>query len=204
MVRCLSLLVLFSLSSLSCAEDRLPTPNYQKQPSDPAWLAPVVQIHGHLGPSIVVGARMGMIGLRAVDAKGYFDVEVTCEGPLMKPPYSCFLDGMQVATGATMGKRTLFWAQAEKLVVEFKNTKTGKMAEVRPTAALLELFPLPEPEVESEAKPKTKPETHPSGGPPDHEHLEALARKIAAMPDKEIAEVKMVEKKDKEKEKEQK
>jgi hypothetical protein len=56
--------------------------------------------------------------------------------------------------------------------------------------------------VESEAKPKTKPETHPSGGPPDHEHLEALARKIAAMPDKEIAEVKMVEKKDKEKEKE--
>ena len=83
---------------------RLPQPHYQRQASDPAWLATVVQFHGHLGPAVVAGARMGTAGLRAVEAQGFFDVEVTCEGPLAKPPQSCFLDGVQVATGATMGK----------------------------------------------------------------------------------------------------
>ena len=141
MVRFLSFFVLCGLPMLSLAEDRLPTPNYQKQPSDPAWLAQVVQVHGHLGPSAVVGARMGMIALLAVDAKGYFDVEVTCAGPLAKPPQSCFLDGIQAATGATMGKRSLYWAQADRLVVQIKNTKTGKMAEVRPAAASRNYLP---------------------------------------------------------------
>jgi hypothetical protein len=83
--------------------DRLLQPDYHRQPSDPAWMATVVQFHGHLGPAVIAGARIGMIGLRAVEAKGYFDVEVTCEGPLAKPPQSCLLDGLQVATGATIG-----------------------------------------------------------------------------------------------------
>ena len=73
---------LLAIPVLALAEDNLPTPDYHRQPSDPAWLAQVVQIHGHLGPSVVAGARMGMVGLGAVGAKGYFDVEVTCEGPL--------------------------------------------------------------------------------------------------------------------------
>ena len=81
-----------------------------------------------------------MIGLRAVEAKGYFDVEVTCEGPLAKPPQSCFLDGVQVATGATLGKRTLQWVQADRLTMRIKNTRTGKTAVLRPTPALLELL----------------------------------------------------------------
>jgi hypothetical protein len=79
-------LVAFTAEQLDNAQatDRLPQPHYHPQPSDPAWLATVVQFHGHLGPSVVAGARMGMIGLRAVEAKGYFNVEVTCEGPLAK------------------------------------------------------------------------------------------------------------------------
>ncbi len=51
------------------ATDRLPQPHYHRQPSDPAWLAGVVQFHGHLGPSVDAGARMGMIGLRAVECE---------------------------------------------------------------------------------------------------------------------------------------
>jgi hypothetical protein len=94
---------------------RLPHPDYHRQPSDSEWLVQVVQFHGHLGPAVVAGARMGVAGLRAVEAKGYFDVEVTCEGPLAKPPQACFLDGVQVATGATLGKRTLQWVQADQI-----------------------------------------------------------------------------------------
>jgi len=87
MIRLTTLLFLTS-SMLALAADRLPTPDYHRQAGDPDWLAQVVQFHGHLGPSVVAGARMGMVGLRAVEAKGHFDVEVTCEGPFAKPPYS--------------------------------------------------------------------------------------------------------------------
>ena len=143
MSRCILLLVLFGLPTMATAAeaaDQLPQPEYQRQPSDPAWLASVVQFHGHLGPAVVAGARMGMIGLRAVEAKGYFDVEVTCEGPMAKPPQACFLDGVQVATGATMGKRSLQWVQADQILVRVKNTRTGKTAELRPTPALMDLL----------------------------------------------------------------
>jgi len=126
---------------------------------------------------------MGMAGLRAVGAKGYFDVEVICEGPLAKPPQSCFLDGLQMGTGATLGKRSLHWVQADCLVVKVKNVQTGKRAELRPTAPLLDLL--------ASFKPRPKVLDQ---GKADHkaadEHLEAIARKIAALPEKDIATIK--------------
>jgi formylmethanofuran dehydrogenase subunit E len=179
----ISLFILCGFAAVAFADEPsndLPQPRYQRQPSDPAWLAAVVQLHGHLGPSVVAGARMGMIGLRAVEAKGYFDVEVTCEGPLAKPPQSCFLDGVQVATGATLGKRTLEWVQADRLAVKIKNTRTGKAAVLRPTPALMELLGSFKPQAKTQAE---------SGPEADDEQLEAIARKIAAMPEKEVASV---------------
>ena len=182
MPRCTFLILLCGLANICLAEDHLPQPHYHRQPSDPAWLAAVVQFHGHLGPSVVAGARMGMIGLRAVDAKGYFDVEITCEGPLAKPPQSCFLDGLQVATGATLGKRTLQWAQADRLTMRIKNTGTGKTAVLHPTPALTELLTSFKPEPKAGAD-------HGDGQKADEEQLEAIARKIAVMPEGEIASV---------------
>jgi formylmethanofuran dehydrogenase subunit E len=176
----ISFIVLYGLVALCQAEDHLPQPHYHRQPSDPAWLVAVVQFHGHLGPSVVAGARMGMIGLRAVEAKGYFDVDVTCEGPLAKPPQACFLDGIQVATGATLGKRTLRWVQADQLTVRIRNTRTGKAAVLRPTPALMGLL----------ASLKLQPMAgtdHATGQ--NEEELEAIARKIATMPEPEVASV---------------
>ena len=158
--------------------DQLPQPEYRRQASDPAWLTSVVQFHGHLGPAVIAGARMGMIGLRAVEAKGYFDVEVTCEGPLAKPPQACFLDGVQVATGATMGKRTLHWVEADRILVWVKNTRTGRTAGLRPTPALLDLlaaFP---------SQPKAGAD---HGAKADDAKLEAVARKIATMREEDFA-----------------
>jgi len=181
----LPVVLLVAVSTFSLAEerlDRLPEPEYHRQPSDPAWLVQVVQFHGHLGPSVVAGARMGMAGLRAVEAKGYFDVEVTCEGPLAKPPQSCLLDGLQMGTGATLGKRTLQWVQADRIVVRMKNTRTGRAAEVRPTPALLSFL------VSSKVQPLAA-----AAGQVDpkavDENLEAIARRIASMPEKEIVTV---------------
>ncbi len=185
MIRSVVVALLLFLPTLARGEDRLPTPDYHRQPSDPEWLAQVVQFHGHLGPAVVVGARMGMIGLRAVEAKGYFDVEVTCEGPMARPPQACFLDGIQVATGATMGKRTLVWVQSDQIVVRIRNTRTGKTVELRPTPAILELL--------ASFKSQPKAGTDHGAGQKADERLEAIARKIAAKPENEIANVVMTE-----------
>jgi formylmethanofuran dehydrogenase subunit E len=123
---------------------------------------------------------MGMIGLRAVDAKGFFDVEVTCEGPFARPPQACFLDGVQVATGATLGKRTINWVQADRIVVRIKNTRTGKTAELRASPELIALL--------GSFKSQPKSGVGQGVGRGD-EAMEATARKIAAMPEKEIARV---------------
>jgi formylmethanofuran dehydrogenase subunit E len=168
---------------------RLPTPRYEKQDTDPAWLQAIVQFHGHLGPSIVAGARFGMAGLHAVDAKGYFDVEVTCEGPFSKPPQSCFIDGLQVSTGATLGKRNLKTVDAEKIIVKVKNTTTGKAAEIRPTPELTELL--------AQLKSQNKNENKDQENGPTHRHddmkrIEALARTIAGMEEKDIVTVKIM------------
>jgi formylmethanofuran dehydrogenase subunit E len=185
MTRFISLVVLFALLTMTTAAesaDQLPQPDYQRQPSDPPWLANVVQFHGHLGPAVVAGARMGMIGLRSVEAKGYFDVEVTCEGPMAKPPQACFLDGVQVATGATMGKRSLHWVQAEQVLVRVKNTRTSKIVDVCPTPVLMDLL--------AAFKPQAKAGTgHGPVSKADDEHLAAVSRKIAAMPDNDVANV---------------
>lgn len=188
MIRSLLPLVLCGVPMMSFAaeaQDLLPQPDYHRQSSDPAWMATVVQFHGHLGPAVIAGARMGMIGLRAVEAKGYFDVEVTCEGPLAKPPQSCLLDGLQVATGSTTGKRTLHWVQADQILVRIKNTRTGKIVEIRPTPALMDLLvPF-----------KSKPNAGAAHGPAQQDclRLEAIARKIAVMEENEAVEVKMAE-----------
>jgi len=126
------------------------------------------------------GSRMGMAALQAVDAKGYFDVEITCEGPFVKPPASCFLDGLQITTGATMGKRNLEWVKGDKIVVHVKNTQTGKTATLQPTEAFLALLshPMTDSKGESDSKKREQSRNH---------HLsDELSRKIAAMPERDI------------------
>ncbi len=152
----------------------LPQPHFHAQASDPPWLEKVARFHGHLGPSVVAGARLGMAGLRAVGAKGYFDLDVACAGPFAGPPESCFLDGLQVATGATLGKRNLRTTDAEQIVLRLRNTRTGETAEVRPTEKLVELL--------KSAKP-----LRPDGSKeaPD-DRIERIARQIGAMRDEEI------------------
>lgn len=159
----------------------LPRPHYHPEDSDPDWLAAAVQFHGHLGPWATAGIRLGMAGRKAVGADGYFDVAVECLGPLVRPPQSCFLDGLQVSTGATLGKRNLRWIEADRLVVRVQNTQTGRKVEVRPTARLLEMLRSLKPQPAAQ---------HPDGSPPapepEHVGLERLARSIAAASDREI------------------
>ena len=146
MKRSLIFLFLCVLSAIAVAQTAgvklgLPRAHYHPEKDDPPWLAAVTQFHGHLGPAIIFGCRAGMVALDAVGAQGYFDVEVTAQGPFAKPPQSCVLDGLQLSTGATLGKRNLNIVESEDYVIIVKNKRTGAAVEIRPTAELMKLLP---------------------------------------------------------------
>ena len=65
-----------------------------------------IEFHGHDGPYMVIGLRMGLAALEMLDCKGWFDIE--CEVRLnWRPPDSCVIDGIQSSTGCTMGKKNI-------------------------------------------------------------------------------------------------
>jgi formylmethanofuran dehydrogenase subunit E len=83
-------------------------------------LEKAVDFHGHLGPFLVLGIRMGLIGLRELRVeRGNPKLRVTV---MTKPsvPFSCFIDGVQAATRCTIGNSKLRLRGSSKNVrVEF-------------------------------------------------------------------------------------
>ena len=180
-------MVLVTPCVTSNADTPLPQPDYHQDRDDPKWLSTAVQFHGHLGPWAVAGIRLGAAGREAVKAQGYFDVDVVCEGPFSKPPKRCFLDGVQVATGATWGKGNIRMVKSSEITVTVTNKRTGKRVTVGPTRSLLGML------AGIAAKSGVKPDHERLEKPDherleklDHERLEKLARKIAKMPASEI------------------
>ena len=82
-----------------------------------------IEFHGHGGPFIVVGLRIGLVALRRLDARGWFDIR--CRVALRwRPPDSCVIDGIQCSTGCTMGKHNIEVEEQEGITADFY--KTGK------------------------------------------------------------------------------
>ena len=147
-----------------------PTPRFTAQADAPDWLLMAVQFHGHLGPGLVFSCLVGKAGLEAVGAQGYFDVEVTAYGPLAEPPQSCVLDGLQLATGATLGKRNINIVESEEYVFVIRNRRTEATVEIRPTPFVLELLP------------PFSTDNLPAGEPQDlMQHAETVGRKMLGM-----------------------
>ena len=59
--------------------------------------------HGHLGPYVVLGYRMGREALRTLGSGGHFGLSAQVHSPL-QPPRSCLIDGVQLGSGCTLGK----------------------------------------------------------------------------------------------------
>jgi len=60
--------------------------------------------HGHLGPFLVIGLRMGMLARERLgnpDPVHSLEAMVELEN---KRPVSCLIDGIQVSSGCTLGK----------------------------------------------------------------------------------------------------
>ncbi|MCK9439889.1 MAG: formylmethanofuran dehydrogenase subunit E family protein [Methanothrix sp.] len=61
--------------------------------------------HGHLGPYIVLGYRMGRYARKNFCSDPFqMKAAVFCEGV---PPESCLADGVQIGSGCTLGKRNI-------------------------------------------------------------------------------------------------
>jgi pyrimidine-specific ribonucleoside hydrolase len=71
---------------------------------DPA--AMLKAFHGHLGPYVVLGYRMGRIALEAAHSDGHFGIAAEVHSAL-EPPRSCLIDGIQLGSGCTLGKRNI-------------------------------------------------------------------------------------------------
>ena len=83
-----------------------------------ALLGKAVEFHGHGGPFMVVGLRMGLTALNRLDAHGWFDLR--CRVKLRwRRPTSCVIDGIQSSTGCTMGKRNIEVEEGEGIAAEF-------------------------------------------------------------------------------------
>lgn len=69
-------------------------------------LAKAVDFHGHLGPFLVLGLRMGVMALSILKPQklGTMTANMFVRSD---PPESCVVDGVQVGSGCTLGKGTI-------------------------------------------------------------------------------------------------
>ncbi len=66
-------------------------------------LSKAVEFHGHLGPYLAIGLRMGLLAKALLGANGMNGLSVALETG-QTPPVSCVADGVQVSTLCTLGK----------------------------------------------------------------------------------------------------
>jgi formylmethanofuran dehydrogenase subunit E len=91
-------------------------------------------LHGHLGPFLIAGIRMGLLALKLLESGGYFGIEARSESGTI-PPLSCLIDGVQIGTGCTLGKGNIQVTEERRPRVHFSST-SGKQVtiELRPDA----------------------------------------------------------------------
>ena len=86
--------------------------------------------HTHLCPRQVLGVRMGLAGLQAIGLQAPMPHKAAL---VIIETDGCFADGVEVATGATVGHRTLRMVDLGKIAAVFVNVKTGKTVRLAPS-----------------------------------------------------------------------
>ncbi len=94
------------------------------------------EFHGHLGPFLVIGVRMGIIAKRILKPNIKEDkrLQATVKVPLLTP-FSCILDGIQTATQCTIGNQKLRIENSKKEITahfELQNLNRVTRVSVNP------------------------------------------------------------------------
>lgn len=91
-----------------------------------------IKLHGHAGPYLNLGIKMGLMALEMLNVKGYFDLSIEVELEY-RTPISCLLDGLQISTGCTLGKGNIKFKDNHNLVqVFFKTGNKGLLIVLKP------------------------------------------------------------------------
>ena len=85
--------------------------------------------HDHLCPRQVLGVRMGLAGLNAIGLEAPMPHKAAL---VIIETDGCFADGIEVATGATVGHRTLRMQDFGKIAAVFANVSTGQAVRLAP------------------------------------------------------------------------
>ncbi|HSV42328.1 MAG TPA: formylmethanofuran dehydrogenase subunit E family protein [Methanomassiliicoccales archaeon] len=116
----------------------------------PPPLDGLARFHGHLGPYVVVGFRMGSIAREGLKGKIR---AVAFTG--LKPSLSCTVDGIQFASGCTLGKgnievrdenraKAIFTSSEEELEIslreEVRRDIDGRMSKANEEELALSIF----------------------------------------------------------------
>jgi formylmethanofuran dehydrogenase subunit E len=80
----------------------------------PSELKALSQFHGHLGPYVVIGYRMGL--LAKAELQGRLTAKVLSG---LRPPLSCLADGIQFSSGCTLGKGNIVVDDQGQACAEF-------------------------------------------------------------------------------------
>jgi len=91
-----------------------------------------VKLHGHLGPFLVIGVRMGQVARLHVvaDDKNIHRLQGSIKTP-PSTPFSCVIDGVQASTSCTVGNQRLkIENSAELITATFRLENTNKKVEI--------------------------------------------------------------------------
>lgn len=95
-------------------------------------LATTAAMHGHLCPRQVLGARIGVVAGRALG----LDLPRQDKRLLaLIETDGCFADGVSVATGCWMGRRTMRLVDHGKIAATFVDTLTGASVRIAPVTS---------------------------------------------------------------------
>jgi formylmethanofuran dehydrogenase subunit E len=97
------------------------------------------RLHGHLGPFLVVGVRMGRTAMEILnhDTDDH-ELRVTAKIPL-QTPFSCVLDGIQATTKCTIGNQRLRIEDSQKEIsATFEKQNSTKMLRVTVSQKVVE------------------------------------------------------------------
>jgi len=100
-------------------------------------LKSATSFHGHLGPYLVLGLRMGLVAVRTLQPREPHELSATVWTE-HSPPKSCLLDGVQVSCGCTLGKGNLRVNNASQVQARFRGSKRSVL--IRPTATTTKLL----------------------------------------------------------------
>jgi len=96
--------------------------------------------HGHLGPFLVIGVRMGNMAKRILkpNTVEHKELEATAKIPLLVP-FSCVLDGIQATTHCTVGNQKLRIENAQKeITANFKLQNSDRALKVSVNSKIIE------------------------------------------------------------------